>query len=618
MKKWFILLIFVFLIRIVHAQNGCCLNPETDTCSYVSQNDCCPAYTNVSDCLKKYFIPSNNSNACLELTGSYKDYCLLGCCCVNGESKPMYKGQCNEKNWMGKTCNSCTKTQKKGHGEECNTDSDCASDYLCLTYNLTKPAVKRCCNYYECANEEGCSFTGDRIKVNGNNYACINGNWRLFLNYKRPTVKELTCQHQEITQDDIECYSHGGYTTGGLFHGGLIHLIFGGWCKKDEIVSDYKAGFLKRCCLKKPEKFEWDKKWLTKVKDQASCGACWAFAATAVAEARYKITKNLPGKDLDLSEQMLLSCSDAGGCRGGWPNDAFRFIAGVGLVEEWCMPFSDWNFFLANKKSETSCSELCPIWKDDLYKFKEPLFINNLEKYENILCLQKYLKNYGPLAYTMSVKGSYYDENDVRRCSSKRKPGHVVAIVGWDDKLGAWIYKNSWGTNWGDHGYGLVKFGECSLNDEEGIRSAMMPNPSAVYCEKLGYKFKINDTKYGEEGLCVLPNNKSVDSWDFLRGKSGRNYSICAINGWEIRTKRDGKNSFSREYAVCLINNTEVPVTDLIGLTNSSWYNTNATGIIHKQKKNEHLNVHKYFNMFSISLIIILAIILITILIKKR
>lgn len=52
------------------------------------------------------------------------------------------------------------------------------------------------------------------------------------------------------------------------------------------------------------------------VKNQAQCGSCWAFGATAVTEfAHWKATKNL----LSLSEQEVVSCDKACyGCNGGW------------------------------------------------------------------------------------------------------------------------------------------------------------------------------------------------------------------------------------------------------------------------------------------------------------
>ena len=35
---------------------------------------------------------------------------------------------------------------------------------------------------------------------------------------------------------------------------------------------------------------------------------------------------------------------------------------------------------------------------------------------------------------------------------------HEIAIVGWDDSLGVWLIKNSWGTSWGDGGYMKLKY----------------------------------------------------------------------------------------------------------------------------------------------------------------
>lgn len=40
---------------------------------------------------------------------------------------------------------------------------------------------------------------------------------------------------------------------------------------------------------------------------------------------------------------------------------------------------------------------------------------------------------------------------------------HIVLIVGWDDKRGAWLVKNSWGTEWGENGYGWIKYGSNNI-----------------------------------------------------------------------------------------------------------------------------------------------------------
>ena len=52
------------------------------------------------------------------------------------------------------------------------------------------------------------------------------------------------------------------------------------------------------------------------VKNQARCGSCWAFGATACVEAAHKIKT---GTLLSLSEQQLVSCqTQCYGCQGGW------------------------------------------------------------------------------------------------------------------------------------------------------------------------------------------------------------------------------------------------------------------------------------------------------------
>lgn len=66
-----------------------------------------------------------------------------------------------------------------------------------------------------------------------------------------------------------------------------------------------------------------DKDVVQGVKDQKSCGSCWAFSATAAVESAFAIKT---GKLNNFSEQQLVDCSweeGNGGCGGGWMNQAF-------------------------------------------------------------------------------------------------------------------------------------------------------------------------------------------------------------------------------------------------------------------------------------------------------
>jgi len=66
------------------------------------------------------------------------------------------------------------------------------------------------------------------------------------------------------------------------------------------------------------------------IRDQGSCGSCWAFTAVAQLESQYAIQF---GDLYELSEQHLVGCDYAqSGCNGGVPEYAFDFAVQEGNV----------------------------------------------------------------------------------------------------------------------------------------------------------------------------------------------------------------------------------------------------------------------------------------------
>jgi putative hemolysin len=94
-----------------------------------------------------------------------------------------------------------------------------------------------------------------------------------------------------------------------------------------------------------------------------------------------------------------------------------------------------------------------------------------------------------------------------------------------------------------------------------------MANPAAVYCHELGYEYQVVDAAEGQHGVCVLPDGSECDGWGFLEGKCGQSYSYCAMHGYDLVTRSDGRNPLSVDYGVCVRDGQEVgTVTDLMGL----------------------------------------------------
>lgn len=123
---------------------------------------------------------------------------------------------------------------------------------------------------------------------------------------------------------------------------------------------------------------------------------------------------------------------------------------------------------------------------------------------------------------------------------------------------------------------GFPAFGaesQCSVSKPAGAGKVGISNPAAVYCTELGYTYEVAEG----QGVCIFGDGKQCDGWEFLEGKCGQEYSYCAKNGYNVITRTDGQNVFSREYAVCVkkqkggavIASEEAvgSVTDLMGLS---------------------------------------------------
>ncbi|NPV86890.1 MAG: hypothetical protein HPY45_12875 [Anaerolineae bacterium] len=189
---------------------------------------------------------------------------------------------------------------------------------------------------------------------------------------------------------------------------------------------------------------------MTSVKDQRSCGSCWAFGSVGVLEAAIKMQG---GGEQDLSEQYLVSCNtDGWSCNGGWwAHDYHKDKPGKlsnppGAVYESNMPY-------------TASNGTCSYVSNHPYTLQSWQYVGD-ETLASVPSIKAAIQQYGPVAAAvcasdsfMSYSGGVYDKNE---CGNVN---HAIIIVGWDDATQSWKIKNSWGTGWGEGGYMRIKWG---------------------------------------------------------------------------------------------------------------------------------------------------------------
>ena len=211
-----------------------------------------------------------------------------------------------------------------------------------------------------------------------------------------------------------------------------------------------------------PSKYDLrDYGWVSPVKDQGEMASCWSFGLTGALESAFIKSINVT---YDFSENNIKNTVLRYSPYGFKEHAETAYTdSSVGYLLSWIgiLPSSYDVYDDLGKISYLLNTE-------DAIHIQNVLYI---QKNESRDVLKKAIMDYGSIELGYYVNNTYYNKNT----NSYYNPtphliSHIVTVVGWDDSYsknnflitppgdGAWIIKNSWGTNFGDKGYLYISY----------------------------------------------------------------------------------------------------------------------------------------------------------------
>eukprot|EP00347_Sterkiella_histriomuscorum_P010152 403377404 len=211
-----------------------------------------------------------------------------------------------------------------------------------------------------------------------------------------------------------------------------------------------------------PLEFDFRTKWpqcLRKIRDQANCGACWAFTGSGMLADRICILTNGTINE-ELSPQDMVDCShDNFGCEGGYLMNALDYLMNEGVTKESCTPYKD---------KTNKCQYTCQNKTEEFHKhYCKPGTLRVLTNEEQI---KRDLMQNGPLMVGLTVYEDFinYATGDYKFVAGEIVGGHAVKLMGWrttQKGQTSWLIQNQWNDDWGEQGFGYI------LENEVGIDS---------------------------------------------------------------------------------------------------------------------------------------------------
>jgi hypothetical protein len=214
----------------------------------------------------------------------------------------------------------------------------------------------------------------------------------------------------------------------------------------------------------------WGWPWITTIRDQNGCEACWCFAAVALVEAMVRIEHCVwPWiSEGDVHKGMGSHCCDCGN-----PGAALDWMKNHSAADPGCFA---WPI------TTSSCSGCggtgggpydMVAYTPTADRAGRSVRIPGYTNIGSVADQKQWLDTVGPIVvggfavyedFGSVGSGIYKKQAMIGNQPNKELGTHVMLIVGYDDTQGCWIVKNSWGTSFGQNGFCRIAYGECDVD----------------------------------------------------------------------------------------------------------------------------------------------------------
>jgi len=227
---------------------------------------------------------------------------------------------------------------------------------------------------------------------------------------------------------------------------------------------------------------------LKEIRDQSTCGSCWAFGAAEAMSDRICIVSEGKLQTRVSTEDLLTCCTSCGfGCNGGYPFAAFKFWQNSGVVTgdlfgdtNFCRPyaFPPCEHHTTGKyqpcgdsKPTPKCDKTCQSGYSKTYS-QDKIHGTAYTVAANEKAIMQDIFTNGSVegAFTVYADFPTYKSGVYRHTTGKQLGGHAIKIIGWGVENGTkyWLCVNSWNEDWGDKGLFKILRGEdhCGIEGE--------------------------------------------------------------------------------------------------------------------------------------------------------